>query len=132
MLMNGRRLQTPSRTGNGLFPGQQEDVLTPIMGGPKATVGQARTWLKRKAPEWAEMADLYYSIAPRYGIMVDVALTQAAKETGFFRFGGLVKPEQNNFCGLGATGPGNPGHSFPDRATGVEAHIQHLYAYATP
>lgn len=113
------------------MPRRQEEQLTPIMGQPKAIREQAREWLRQKAPDWVLMADLYYSIAPKYGIRADVALCQACKETGFFRFGGLVRPEQNNFCGLGATGPGNPGHSFQDRATGVEAHIQHLYAYAT-
>jgi len=105
--------------------------LTPILGEPRASREQARAWLQQKASDWVLMAYLYYSIAPKYGIRADVALAQACKETGFFKFGGLVKPEQNNFCGLGATGPGNPGHSFPDRATGVEAHIQHLFAYAT-
>jgi N-acetylmuramoyl-L-alanine amidase len=107
------------------------EALTPIMGAAVASKDQARSWLQKKAPDWINMADLYYAIAPKYNIRSDVALAQSCKETGFYRFGGLVKPEQNNFCGLGATGPGNPGHSFPDRATGVEAHIQHLYAYAT-
>lgn len=105
--------------------------LTPILGEAVATLLQARAWLRAKNPDWVMMADLYYAIAPRYGVRPDVALAQACKETGFFRFGGLVQAEQNNFCGLGATGADNPGHSFPDRATGVEAHVQHLYAYAT-
>jgi hypothetical protein len=52
-------------------------------------------------------------------------------ETGFLRFGGLVQPEWNNFCGLGAIGPEQPGLIFPDVRTGVRAHIQHLKAYAT-
>jgi hypothetical protein len=37
----------------------------------------------------------------------------------------------NNFCGLGAIGPGQNGERFPDPRTGVRAHIQHLKAYAT-
>ena len=72
------------------------------------------------------------------------------KETGFFQFYGIVQPDQNNFCGLGATGvvndgdelqngvnperavylPGVHGITFGTVADGVEAHIQHLYAYA--
>jgi hypothetical protein len=52
-------------------------------------------------------------------------------ETGFLSFGGLVKPEMNNFCGLGAINAEQPGERFPDQATGVRAHIQHLKAYAT-
>jgi hypothetical protein len=37
----------------------------------------------------------------------------------------------NNFCGLGAIGADRPGEVFPDAATGVRAHIQHLKGYAT-
>jgi hypothetical protein len=61
----------------------------------------------------------------------DVAFAQMCLETGFLRFGNLVKPEQNNFAGLGAIGPGQPGLSFPNARIGVRAHIQHLKAYAT-
>ena len=41
-----------------------------------------------------------------------------------------MKPEQNNFCGLGATGNNEPGLSFPSVEIGIRAHIQHLKAYA--
>ncbi len=130
---------------------EQDDNLALITGQAVATREQARTWLNKKAPDWVLMADLYYSIAPKYNIRSDVALAQACKETGFFSYGGLVQPWQNNFCGLGATGQASDGKTplngadpervrfekgvhgaiFVDRATGVEAHIQHLYAYAT-
>ncbi|MFI3175120.1 MAG: N-acetylmuramoyl-L-alanine amidase [Bacillota bacterium] len=63
-------------------------------------------------------------------IRFDVAFAQACLETGFFRFGGDVKKEQNNFCGLGAVGGGACGNSFSSIALGVLAHIQHLKAYA--
>lgn len=52
-------------------------------------------------------------------------------ETGFLKFGNLVTPEMNNFCGLGAISPEQPGESFPDVQTGIRAHVQHLQAYAT-
>lgn len=42
-----------------------------------------------------------------------------------------MQPEQNNFCGLGATGPNNPGARFETPREGVLAHLQHLYAYAS-
>ena len=38
---------------------------------------------------------------------------------------------QFNFAGLGATGNGVPGNSFPDVRTGIRAQIQHLKAYAS-
>ena len=43
---------------------------------------------------------------------------------------GDVKPTQNNFAGLGATGRGEPGESFKDVATGVRAHLEHLLHYS--
>jgi hypothetical protein len=52
-------------------------------------------------------------------------------ETGFLRFGGLVTQDMNNFCGLGAIGPGQNGERFSSPRIGVRAQIQHLKAYAT-
>ncbi len=95
--------------------------------------------------------DLYLEIGAKYNIRGDLALAQALKETGYFQFGGSVEPFQNNYCGLGATGTpllgneplngvnsskafylsGLHGLSFATPAFGVEAHLQHLYAYAS-
>ena len=75
---------------------------------------------------------LYYKEeADAEGVNHDTAFAQMCLETGFLKFGGLVQPEWNNFCGLGAIGPEQPGLVFPDPRTGVRAHIQHLKAYAT-
>jgi hypothetical protein len=78
----------------------------------------------------AGLADYYVEEAAAEGVNHDVAFAQMCLETGFLRYGGLVTPEMNNFCGLGSTGPGHPGEVFPDPQTGVRAHIQHLKAYA--
>jgi hypothetical protein len=78
-----------------------------------------------------ELAFIYIAEAENEGINHDIAFVQMCLETGFLRFGGLVKPEMNNFCGLGAIGPGQPGVSFPTAQIGIRAHIQHLKAYAT-
>jgi hypothetical protein len=77
------------------------------------------------------LAFFYIEEAAVEGINHDTAFAQMCLETGFLSFTGLVSPEQNNFCGLGAIGPGQPGEWFPDPRTGVRAHIQHLKAYAT-
>jgi len=74
---------------------------------------------------------IYFEESAAEGINHDTAFAQMCLETGFLSFTGLVSPEQNNFCGLGAIGPGQPGEWFPDPRTGVRAHIQHLKAYAT-
>ena len=78
-----------------------------------------------------EIVDLYWQEASREGVRQDLAFAQALVETGFFRFGGDVKPEQNNFCGLGTTGGGVKGAHFKTPEIGVRAHIQHLLAYTT-
>lgn len=78
-----------------------------------------------------ELARIYVEESAIEGVNHDVAFAQMSLETGFLRFGNLVMPDQNNFAGLGATGPGQPGLRFPDARTGVRAQIQHLKAYAT-
>ena len=59
-----------------------------------------------------------------------MAFAQSCLETGNWRFGGDVKPEQNNYCGMGATGGGVAGNSFETPRLGIRAQIQHLKAYA--
>jgi hypothetical protein len=78
-----------------------------------------------------DLAFIYVEESAAEGINHDTAFAQMCLETGFLSFTGLVSPEQNNFCGLGAIGPGQSGEKFPDPRTGVRAHIQHLKAYAT-
>ena len=78
-----------------------------------------------------QLAGYYVEEAAAEGINHDTAFAQMCLETGFLRYGGLVTPDMNNFCGLGAIGPQETGHIFPDPRTGVRAHIQHLQAYAS-
>ena len=74
---------------------------------------------------------MYIEEAAAEGVNHDMAFAQMCLETGFLRFGGLVSAGMNNFCGLGAIGPGQEGEVFPDPRAGVRAHIQHLKGYAT-
>lgn len=77
------------------------------------------------------LAEIYIEECAAEGVNSDVAFVQMCLETGFLRFQGLVAADMNNFCGLGATGPEEPGLSFPDERTGVRAHVQHLKAYGS-
>ncbi|MCL2196447.1 MAG: glucosaminidase domain-containing protein [Treponema sp.] len=77
------------------------------------------------------LTGFYVEEAAFEGVNHDVAFAQMCLETGFLRFGGDVKPQQYNFCGLGAVGGGEPGLSFPEPRIGVRAQIQHLKAYAS-
>lgn len=74
---------------------------------------------------------MYYEEADAEGVRPEVAFAQTMKETGFLQYGGDASVEQYNFAGLGTTGGGVPGNSYPDVRTGIRAQIQHLKAYAT-
>ncbi len=74
---------------------------------------------------------MYYDEACAEGVRPEVAFAQTMKETGFLQYGGDASIEQFNFAGLGTTGGGVPGNSYPDVRTGIRAQIQHLKAYAT-
>ncbi|MDR1277380.1 MAG: glucosaminidase domain-containing protein [Treponema sp.] len=107
-----------------------------MMGTGKVSPQQLARFLGNSNPEadtifTDRLADYYVTEAAAEGVNHDVAFAQMCLETGFLRYGGLVTPDMNNFCGLGSTGPGHPGEVFPDPRIGVRAHIQHLKAYAT-
>ena len=74
---------------------------------------------------------MYYEEAEAEGVRAEVAFAQTMKETGFLQYGGDASIEQFNFAGIGTTGNGVPGNSYPDVRTGIRAQIQHLKAYAT-
>lgn len=77
------------------------------------------------------LAKFYIEQAKFEGINSDVAFVQMCLETGFLKFGLLVTPDMNNFCGLGAIDAKNRGLVFATEKDGVVAHIQHLHAYGT-
>lgn len=102
-----------------------------ILGESLLSPKQMNDFVKKINPNAKELGVFYSNKGRQYGIRGDIAFAQAMHETDYLRFTGVVKPEQNNFCGLGATGPDNPGASFEKPRDGVLGHIQHLYAYAS-
>lgn len=87
-------------------------------------------------PRFRTIADYYKTHGEALRVRWDYAFFQMLLETNYltFRRGdgrrGDVNPRQNNFAGIGATGGGAPGDSFPDVSTGVLAQMQHLVAYS--
>lgn len=104
--------------------------LTPIMGQAVATAEQMWTYLKAVNSDAPDYAAIYLEEGAAEGVRGDIAFAQSCIETGNWRFGGDVKPEQNNFAGIGATG-GVPGNSFSLPRIGIRAQIQHLKCYAS-
>ena len=64
------------------------------------------------------------------GIRGEVVFEQTMLETGWLAYGGDSGISQYNFAGLGTTGGGVQGVSYPDVRTGIRAQVQHLKAYA--
>lgn len=109
---------------------------TVIMGSGQASDLQMISMLKRRNPGLSLSyirEFVYHTIeeAKIEGVNSDILFAQMMHETGYLNFGGDVKPEQNNFAGLGAVGNGAPGESFPTVQIGVRAVVQHLKAYAS-
>lgn len=120
------------------------DGQYPIMGSSDITVQEMVDYFNASGKEYPaeELSEggadsietfcqMYYDEATAEGVRPEVAFAQTMKETGFLQYGGDASIEQFNFAGLGTTGNGVPGNSYPDVQTGIRAQIQHLKAYAT-
>ena len=103
------------------------------------TPGRLIDYLKSRnpdlSPRFESVTVEYMRYGEKLGIRWDYAFYQMILETGALSYrngsrAGDVKPTQNNFAGLGATGRGEPGESFKDVATGVRAHLEHLLHYS--
>jgi hypothetical protein len=90
----------------------------------------------RLDPRYKDIAKNYKTYGEAWRVRWDYAFYQMAIETNFLSYRqpngrlGDVDPGQNNFAGIGTTGGGVPGDSFPDVKTGVHAQIQHLVVYS--
>lgn len=108
-----------------------------IFGDPEISQEDMVRYIKKRNPNpkinctVEELVGYYYAEGKREGIRPDIAICQAIKETGTWNYGGDVSPNQNNYCGLGATGNKVAGAIFPTPEIGARAHIQHLLAYTS-
>lgn len=124
------RFQVFSNEGPAFSSKQDAPSQYSILGPTYLSSEHLNQFVKNINPNAAELGSLYVIFGEYYGIRGDVAFAQAIHETNYFRFTGDVKPDQNNFAGIGAVGGGHRGASFATPEEGVLAHLQHLYAYA--
>lgn len=80
--------------------------------------------------KYRDIAALYKQHGTALRVRWDYAFFQMLLETNSLKFGGDVKAAQNNFAGLGATGGGVRGDSYPSVSIGVLAQLQHLVVYS--
>lgn len=109
--------------------------LTPIMGPPQATMKQAQEWARISGAHqrFIDIAPIYWKYGQLTGIRPEVMYPQAAHETGYGKYGGIVSPDQNNWAGVkikNPTGDRLEDHeSFATPDDGVRAHYNHMCAY---
>lgn len=108
-----------------------------IINKPTASIEQVYAWLETKKPHplAKAMVPIFYDKCVKEGIDPVVVITQAMKETGYFKFTGVLKPNFCNTCGLkGNKGGGDldpKAHTrFDYWEDGIQAHIDHIALYA--
>jgi N-acetylmuramoyl-L-alanine amidase len=109
-----------------------------IISDTKVTAKQAGEWAKSNGATdtFVELADLYWKYAPTHGnVNPAIAYVQAAKETGYGNFGGVLNDSYHNPCGMktsvgGADNDPNAHQKFNTWDEGVQAHLDHLALYA--
>lgn len=108
---------------------------TQLCGESEATLSQAQNWARKNGATEAfiDAAEIYWRYGEITGLRADILYAQSAKETGYGKYGGNVKPEQNNFAGIkkyGATGDAPEDHEdFATPEDGVRGHFNHMSAY---
>jgi|GEM_PF-2090328 len=119
-----------------------------LMGKTKivAKLGQSQASVAKSLEEWAKGKNataLFVSLAEKYvkyaptcgGVNPVVAYCQAAKETAFGRFGGVLNESFKNPCGMKTAAGGgdfdkNAHQKFDSWDDGIKAQLDHLALYA--
>ncbi len=108
---------------------------TPIVAESQVSLEQAKAWAAERGAHqrFIDIADIYWKYGEITGIRPEVLYAQAAKETGYGKYGGRVLPEQNNWAGIKtATANGDETYdheTFETPDDGVRAHFNHMSAY---
>lgn len=138
-----------NKTGEAVVTAKAYEDDPVIMGKSTVAAADMVAWFKSKnktfpsgtyekygASSIEDFCNILLEEADAEGVRAEVAFAQAMKETGWLGFGGQVKPEQCNFCGLGALDGGAAGADFSSYGKdgvriGLRAQMQHLKAYAS-
>lgn len=108
---------------------------TSLIGEAQITVEQAQAWAKAKgaAQIFIDIAPTYWKYGELFGLRPEILYAQAAKETGYGKFGGAVTADMNNWAGIKIKSPigdrKEDHESFATPDDGVRAHFNHMSAY---
>ncbi|WP_077857736.1 N-acetylmuramoyl-L-alanine amidase [Clostridium sp. BL-8] len=124
-----------------LFPGMEAKADSSdvnIISKSQVTADQAKSWAKSRGATdtFVSLAELYFKYYSDHGnVNPAIAYAQAAKETNFGNFGGVLDESFHNPCGLkiaaGGSDTDKDAHiRFDNWDQGVQAHLDHLALYA--
>lgn len=109
----------------------------PIIDRAKITIPQAVKWLKdrRAHQRMIDVTHVWFQECATLGVEPSIAIAQAAHETGFGHYSGVVPPEFNNWAGIKTAQGGdnydpNAHAKFPSAQVGIRAQVEHLHLYA--
>jgi hypothetical protein len=111
----------------------------PVMGNSKLNGHQIAAWFRAHNPGppcftdgkgVKDVAHLFVKEGSIERVKGDIAFAQSIIETGWFRYGGAVECNDNNYAGIGATDSGGAPAEFSTPRIGVRAQVQHLRRYA--
>lgn len=109
----------------------------PIVSKATATIEQMKIWAKNKGAnqKFIDLAPLFYDLSVKSGVNPVVTYAQSAKETGYFKFGGVLDITFNNPCGMKVSAGGrdkdpNAHQRFKNWEEGIQAQVDHLALYA--
>ncbi len=111
------------------------ESYTELVAPSEVSLEEAKEWATKKgaAQRFIDIADIYWQYGEITGIRPEILYAQAAKETGFGKYGGAVMPEQNNWAGIktkDAIGDRTEDHeTFETPEDGVRGHFNHISAY---
>lgn len=108
-----------------------------ILSKTKSNVEQMQEWARNNGASetFINLAPIYMDLATKAGINPEGIYAQAAHETGYGNFGGVIDETYYNPCGLKIKkGGGNKDpkahQKFKNWEEGIQAHIDHLALYA--
>ncbi len=117
-------------------PGEEiNSGSTPIASAALVSLPEAQKWAegKKAHQRYIDIAPLYWEYGRKTGIRPEVLYAQAALETGFGHYNGLVPSEYNNWAGIkiGSSSGNKPEdhQQFDTPQEGVRAHFNHVSAY---
>ncbi|MDD6484523.1 MAG: glucosaminidase domain-containing protein [Clostridiales bacterium] len=111
------------------------EMSTDLIGDAQISVEQAKAWARDKGAtaKFINIADTYWYYGRQTGLRPEILYAQAALETGYGKYGGVVTEDMNNWAGIKVANRNDDAkeahESFETPEEGVRAHFNHVCAY---